>query len=57
MNVNMAQYNRLASLMGQRQAEAGQARAANERQRSMFLEGLSSAASGAASSMSAHGFG
>ena len=47
MNVNMAQYNRLASLMGQRQAESGQARAANEKQRSMFLEGLSSAAAGA----------
>ena len=51
MNVNMAQYNRLASLMGQRQAEAGQARAANERQRSMFLEGLSSAATGAGSAI------
>ena len=51
MNVNMAQYNRLASLMGQRQAEAGQARAANERQRGMLLEGLSQAATGAGSAI------
>ena len=44
-------YNRLAAMMGQRQAEAGQAKAANERQRGMLLEGLSQAASGAASMM------
>ena len=53
MNVNMAQFNRLASIMGQRQAEAGQAKAANERQRSMLLGGLSEAAGGAASAMMA----
>lgn len=47
MSVQQFQYNRLAAMMGQRQAEAAQATAANERQRSMLLEGLSQAATGA----------
>ncbi len=48
MTVQGAQYNRLASLMGVRQAESGQKDAAYEKQRGMFLEGLSQAATGAA---------
>ena len=51
MDIQGMKYNRLAAMMGQRQAEAGQAKAANERQRSMLLEGLSEAATGAASMM------
>ena len=47
MDIQGMKYNRLAAMMGQRQAEAGQAKAANERQRSMLLEGLSQAATGA----------
>ena len=47
MSVQQFQYNRLAAMMGQRQAEASQARAANEKQRGMLLEGLSQAATGA----------
>ena len=47
MDIQGIKYNRLASFMSQRQAEAGQAKAANERQRSMLLEGLSQAATGA----------
>ena len=51
MSVQQFQYNRLAAMMGQRQAEAAQATAANERQRGMLLEGLSQAASGAGSAI------
>lgn len=47
MTVQGAKYNRLASIMGVRQAEAGQKSAAYEKQRGMFLEGLSQAATGA----------
>jgi hypothetical protein len=49
MTVQGAKYNRLASIMGVRQAEAGQKAAAYEKQRGMFLEGMSQAASGAGS--------
>ena len=48
MQIQQARLNRLASLMGQRQAEAGAARAADAKQRSMLLGGLSEAVSGAA---------
>jgi hypothetical protein len=48
MTVQGAKYNRLASIMGVRQSEAGQKSAAYEKQRGMFLEGMSQAASGAA---------
>ena len=51
MDIQGMKYNRLAAMMGQRQAEAGQAKAANERQRGMLLEGLSQAASGAGSAI------
>jgi len=56
MGVQDRQFNRLAAMMGQRQAEAGQAKAADAQQRSMLLGGLSQAASGAASAMSGLGF-
>ena len=56
MTVQGAKYNRLASIMGVRQAEAGQKAAAYEKQRGMFLEGLSQAAGGAASAMGSMGF-
>ena len=45
MGVQDRQFNRLASIMGQRQAEAGQAKAADAKQRSMLLSGLSEAVS------------
>ena len=56
MGVQDREFNRLAAMMGQRQAEAGQARKADAAQRSMLLGGLSQAASGAASALSAGGF-
>ena len=49
MAIQMAKYNRLASLMNMRQAEFGQAKAADAKQRSMLLGGLTEAVSGAAS--------
>ena len=49
MAIQMAKYNRLASLMNMRQAEFGQAKAADAKQRGMLLGGLTEAVGGAAS--------
>lgn len=57
MSVQGAKYNRLASIMGVRQAEAGQKAAAYEKQRGMFLEGLSQAATGAGQGFMAQNYG
>ena len=49
MAIQMAKYNREASMLNQRQAEAAQAKRADAQQRSMLLGGLTEAVSGAAS--------
>ena len=56
MAVQEAQYNRLSSMYGVKTQAANRAVAADEKQRGMFLSGLSQAASGAASALSAGGF-
>ncbi len=54
--VQGAQYNRLAAKLGMASQEAGAKSAAYEKQRGMFLEGVTQAATGAASALSSGGF-
>ena len=54
--VQGAQYNRLAAKLGMASQEAGAKSAAYEKQRGMFLEGMTQAATGAASALSSGGF-
>ena len=55
MDVQGMQYNRLASKLGMANQQSAQKSAAYEKQRGMLLSGLSEAAAGAASAMSAGG--
>ena len=57
MDVQGMRYNRLASKLGMANQEAAQKSAAYEKQRGMFLGGLTQAATGAASAMGSMGFG
>ena len=52
-DVQTAEYNRLGANLSLQAQEAGVKNAANERQRGMLLEGLTSAAAGAASALTA----
>ena len=56
MDVQGMQYNRLASKLGMANQQAAQKSAAYEKQRGMFLGGLTQAATGAASAMGSMGF-
>jgi hypothetical protein len=53
--VQSAQYNRLAANLGMKTQEHGAKAAAYEKQRGMFLEGLTQAATGAASALADSG--
>tara|TARA_B100001059_G_scaffold66582_1_gene63125 strand:+ start:722 stop:1912 length:1191 start_codon:yes stop_codon:yes gene_type:complete len=54
--VQGAQYNRLAAKLGMASQEAGAKSRAYEKQRGMFLEGMTQAATGAASTLSSGGY-